>query len=314
MASPSNSKTAAPAAAQRPSLLGGNPAAQAPQHSRGGEPSGFGVSILGAMSDAPRARGKRSAAAPAAPKRAWLWWLGTALVAVALVGAAQWQRSQAEASQATKALPLAQAPAKPATVVPPQAAPAALAPPPPAASVASVPPTVLAADATPSPAALAAGTSAALATLAMAKADSPTKAITKPATPPVTTAAAERKATPTRASTPRPATAVAAKPTAPKVAAVNASNGRDADAELLAALMAHSDASKDGAKAKAAAAPLTEAERRRFAATLRDCRQGSASAQASCRQSACQAANYWGRTKSCPANGISGLPSITAAS
>jgi hypothetical protein len=316
MATPSNSKTAAPAAAQRPSLLGGNPSAQRPHQARGGEPSDFGVSILGAMSDAPRTRSKRSSVSPAAPKRAWLWWVGTALVAVALVGAAQWQRSQAQASQAAAPLPLAQAPAKPAAVIPAPATQAALPAPLSAASAASAVATTapaLAADATPTPEAVAAGTGAALATLAMAKPDPTPPASTKPTTRPVTAAATERKATPPRASTPRPATAVAAKPAAPKVAAALASTGRDADAELLAALMAHSDASKDGGKAKAAA-PLSEAERRRFAATLRGCRQGSASAQASCRQSACQGANYWGRTKSCPANGISGSPSITAAS
>lgn len=313
MASPSNSKTAAPAAAQRPSLLGGTPSAQGPQRAHSGEPSDFGVSILGAMSDAPRTRSKRSGVAAAAPKRAWLWWVGTALVAVALVGAAQWQRSQAEASQAAAPLPLAQAPAKPAAVIPAPANQAALPAPLSAASAVATTAPALTADASPTREAVAAGTGAALATLAMAKPDPTPPASTKPTTRPATAAATERKATPDRASPPRPATAVAAKPTAPKVAAANASNGRDADAELLAALMAHSDASKDGAKTKATA-PLSEAERRRFAATLRDCRQGSASAQASCRQSACQAANYWGRTKSCPANGISGLPSITAAS
>ncbi|MFN7693915.1 MAG: hypothetical protein ACK5O3_07715 [Burkholderiales bacterium] len=303
MPSPSDAKPATPHKAQRPSLLGGTaPSKSSNPRSLDADPSGFGVSILAAIDDSPCAKRAVAAKPSSARKNNWMWWLGIAVVAIGLLGAAQWQRSQAAAQKqpvaATASTSLAPAPVK---VAPMPAAPVVVAIEPREISSPPIAGLVNATAAASSPfSALDASTSVATTPPVSTQAARPSsEGKTNPSS-------AERKAPSQRETPARAQAAATPKPTLTK----------DADAELLAALMAHSDGTKEAAKSKAAAPqPINEAERRRFSTKLRECRnKGTATAREDCRMAACQAANYWGRTKSCPAGGANAFPTRTAAS
>jgi hypothetical protein len=66
--------------------------------------------------------------------------------------------------------------------------------------------------------------------------------------------------------------------------------------------------------AAAPSRPLPEADRRRLASALRQCRtQTGPAQQARCRHDACAEADAWGRTKSCPAAADATGPTLRAA-
>ncbi len=318
MPSPSDSTSATSPSPQRPSLLGAAaPAKAGAQLHQDADPSGFGVSILSAIDKGQRTKRALPPKPATARKSNRAWWLGIAVAAAALLGAAQWQRSQSEAQQpvttqaanstdknptkvAQAGVNAAEQPAPPVVVaIEPRATPNAL---------------TVAAAAPPSPAS-SPFSALSLADPATTSQTTPTSSATTPPlsarlSPTASPSTAERKPSTARGTNARTPVALAQKPAAAKPAA-----SKDADAELLAALMVHSDGSKETAKTKPAAPrALTEAERRRFANKLRDCRsKGSASTQDDCRLAACQAVNYWGRTKSCPAGGANALPQRAAA-
>ncbi len=72
---------------------------------------------------------------------------------------------------------------------------------------------------------------------------------------------------------------------------------KDPDAELVAAVMAHSDL----ARRPAAPKPLSDVQRFQFAMELRRCKGlPNQTTQDACVVAACEAKAFWGRTRSCP--------------
>lgn len=244
---PSNASLSAKSSA-RPSLLaGGCQAGRAGD----GEPSGFGLSILSAAREDHRPEVMvRASSGPSHGKKRLangLWLLGTAAVALALVGLSQW-RTQVPPAAPAVAAPADQA--KPAQVVQvaqvvsqPASATAATA-------VASAPPA-----APPVPAAETVAPGAALRALPVARPVVPTKPVKPPA--------------------------------------------KDPDAELVAAVMAHSDTPRRQAPPKPK--PLSDVQRFQFAMELKRCRVlPNQTTQDACVVAACESKAYWGRTRSCP--------------
>lgn len=260
--------------ASRPSLMSaGAPARPA---DGGDDDQGFSVSILSA------AGGQGRSAEPGRPRtaarsrwRAVLWWLGIGGVALALLAVAHWQQRRPDAP----AVPLAAVVAAPAV---PTAA----------SAVASEAAPVLA---------LADAAASAVPAAAPASMPNPFDKIAETTVAPVPAPAVKPAVKPAPVRT---AAAPATKPASPTVRAA-AAPPRDRDAELVAAVMAHADAGREiTLPAPRPPAPLSAAERNRFAAELRQCQQrhpGNAGARDACRAQACQSRGYAGRTKSCPA-------------
>ena len=311
MPSPSDANPATPRTAQRPSLLAGTDPAQRSSSSSSSQDagiSGFDVSILAAIDD--NLRGKRALPAKRAATRNnnWIWWLGIGMIAIGLFGAAQWQRSQSAGTN-SKLAPAVKPSAKPTV--------AALKDDP-----ASAPPVVVVIE----PRNVSSSPEIGLVEVTTAG-SSPFSALDPEASaPPLSARSAAAAAGP---ALPSGAGKASQSPPERKTnsqrdtqartqgnAASKSTIAKDADAELLAALMAHSDGAKVAAKSKTGPQqPITEVERSRFSAKLRECRsKGNSTAREDCRMAACQAANYWGRTKSCPASGASALPSRATAS
>jgi len=72
---------------------------------------------------------------------------------------------------------------------------------------------------------------------------------------------------------------------------------KDPDAELVAAVMAHSDLARRAAQPQ----PLNDVQRFQFALELKGCKtRAGQTAQDACVVAACEAKAYWGRTRSCP--------------
>jgi hypothetical protein len=310
MPSPSDAKPATPQTAQRPSLLGDTaPAKRSTSSAQDAEPSGFDVSILSAIADNPRGKRALPAKPTSARKNNWMWWLGIGVIAVGLLGAAQWQRSQAAAPDSRRVTA-----ANPNT----KAAVAAL-----KADPLTEAPVVVAIE----PREISNSPSGGLIEVAAA-ASSPFSALDPEAgaRPPTSTHSAAAAAGPEKPSaagkasqSPPERKANSQRDTQARTqgpATSKSTIAKDADAELLAALMAHSDGARAAAKIKVSPLqPISEVERRRFSTKLRECRsKGNSTAREDCRMAACQAANYWGRTKSCPASGANALPSRAAAS
>ncbi len=110
-------------------------------------------------------------------------------------------------------------------------------------------------------------------------------------TPPAEAASAVVEATPGAALRALPV----ARPTAP--AKPSKPLAKDPDAELVAAVMAHSDL----ARRPPAPKPLSDVQRFQFAMELKRCKGlPNQTTQDACVVAACESKAYWGRTRSCP--------------